>query len=286
MSKKMNIYDALKNNNIEKVEMEIILANILKLSRANIIAHPEYVLSASQLEMFTQFMQRRENGEPIAYILNQKEFWSLLFCVDKNTLIPRPETELLIETMLECFQPDKKFHFLELGTGSGAIGITLATLFPNSLITAIDNSDKALSVAKKNQEKHKVENIDFIKSDWFSELEPLKKYHECFDAIISNPPYLACDDPHLFQGDLRYEPRSALIGGKKGTEEISKIVIESKKYLKKNNALLLIEHGYNQEVEVKNIFIYHQYECIIQRKDLNNLPRVTIGKLSGIKRMD
>jgi len=280
------IFQKYNNENVDKFDIELLLSQVLKISRANIIAHPEKILTPLQLEKVTKLIKRRIKGEPIAYILNNKEFWSLSFYVNQYTLIPRPETELLIELMLEYFNPDMKWNFLELGTGSGAIGITLAKLFPKSVITAIDNSDEALSVAIKNQINHSVSNIQFIKSHWFSELKLSNKYYNYFDAVISNPPYLAYDDPHLLKEDIRFEPVTALIAGKKGTEDISTIVSEARIYLKKDNSFLLIEHGFNQAEAVQDIFIQNEFEYIVQKRDLSDHPRVTIGKLSGIKRMD
>lgn len=286
------IQDKELSKKIEKFESEIIIAHVLGKNRSTVIAFQETELSDLQYHEIINHIKDRIMGKPIAYILQQKEFWSLPFYMDSSVLIPRPETELLIEIMLEKFTQDKKWRFLDLGTGSGIIAIVLAKLFPQSVITAVDISPQALCIAKKNKERHKVNNITFMESNWFSAFpDPdsttmLESLSSRYDAIISNPPYLSENDEHLDKGDLRFEPRSALVSGTTGLEAIVEIVSQSKKYLNPETGCVLIEHGFEQEKSVKKIFQKNGFPCIIQKRDLNNLSRVTMGKLSGIKPKD
>lgn len=277
----MQIKEILKKNNYlyDMTESRILLAHVLKVNTAYLLAHDNQLLPAEAYQQFVMACHRREAGEPMAYILGQKEFWSLMLTVSKDTLIPRPETELLIETTLDLLSKQKKtsdLHLLELGTGSGAVSIALAKALPNSHITAVDICENALKIAKKNQQIHGVFNIDFIHSDWFSRLKCKK-----FDGIISNPPYIATQDKHLFQGDLRFEPLLALVAGKTGLEALSCIIMQARNYLRPNGFIVL-EHGYRQAKKVREFLLQQQFFCVESRKDLSHIFRVTFGWLSDI----
>lgn len=272
----MKIKDVFCNpiiNEIERVEIEILLCFVLKKSRAYLIAHPEDELSTSTLDLLHENLQRRKMGEPIAYILGKKEFWSKEFIINSHTLIPRPETELLIESVLDKFSTDEQFQFLELGTGSGVISIILSTLYPKSNVLATDISEEALEIAQKNKNFHEAKGLTILKSDWFSNVSRAQK----FDLIISNPPYLSKTDPHLLWGDLRFEPASALIAGQSGLECLEKIIGEARNFLKHGGSLML-EHGYSQAECVEALFKENGYSEVSLKKDLNDLPRVTMGK--------
>ncbi len=245
---------------------EILLGAILKKNRAYLYAYPDQIVLPEDLQLFHTLISRRAQGEPIAYLLGEKEFYSLNFKVTRDTLIPRPETEMLIDEALKLL-PSTANKILELGTGSGAIAITLAKLRPNWQIMATDISGKALKVAIDNAQRHEVNNIDFILSDWFSNI-PAQK----FDLIISNPPYVANLDPHL--DSLRYEPLSALQAGVHGLDDITTIIKNAPPYLI-NGGMLLLEHGYNQEQEVKTLLKQAKFREIETLNDLGNCPRVT-----------
>jgi len=274
----MNIKKILQNSGIEKFESEIILANILRVNRAYLHTHPERELTQQEYDEYFIKIKQRIDGIPIAYIIQKKEFWSIDLKVTEDTLIPRPETELLIEIILEKFSQNKPYRFLELATGSGAISIALAKGHPNFDITASDISEKALNIARKNQNYYHIKNIKFIYSNWFAEIKSTEK----FDAIICNPPYIPENDPHLSQGDLRFEPKIALTPGKTGLEAIEYIINNAKNYLLPTGWLFL-EHGYDQGEKVAELFQESGYEQIKTKKDLKNHPRVTFGSVSDVQ---
>lgn len=252
-------------------DVEVLLCHLLSVNRAYLRAHSDRVLNEKEQKMFNALMKRRQAGEPIAYIVGHQPFWSLDFLVHDAVLIPRPETELLVESALALSFDDA--DVLELGTGSGAIIISLAHEKPTWHFTATDLSDCALQVAEQNAKRLLKTNIHFIQSDWFASV-PVKK----FDIIISNPPYIAEDDSHLSQGDLRYEPRQALASGKDGLDAIRKIVSQAPAYLKPGGCLML-EHGYDQAEAVQAIFAEHGFSNIQGKKDLSKHVRVSIGSI-------
>jgi release factor glutamine methyltransferase len=281
----MNIKEVLQNSYtspIEKLESEILLAYVLQVTRGYLHTHTERALSQQEYDQFCVYQKARQQGKPIAYIIQEKEFWSLKLKVTPDTLIPRPETELLLETVLEIFlddQKDQKYNFLELATGSGAISIALAKTYPKSHIAASDISEKALEIARENQHYHELINIDFIQSNWF---ELIKNPPQKFDAIISNPPYISEKDPHLLQGDLRFEPRIALTPGETGLEAIGHIISHARDYLS-TSGWIFLEHGYDQGEKAANLLRQHGYYQVNTKKDLNNLPRVTFGTVSDVQ---
>ncbi|MBT8125103.1 MAG: peptide chain release factor N(5)-glutamine methyltransferase, partial [Gammaproteobacteria bacterium] len=223
-----------------------------------------------QLELFTSALNRRNKGEPLAYITGKKEFWSLEFIVNEHVLIPRPETELLIELTLNEVSNTKAPRILDLGTGSGAISISVAKEREDAKIVATDISSQALEIAKKNAEKHNAE-ITFIKSSWYENLA-----EEIFDAIICNPPYIAKDDPDLDKHVYQHEPGKALISDKNGLKDLELVIAGAKEYLS-STGYLAVEHGFQQAKKVQQLFDQHGFMSIQTHKDLTGLDRATTG---------
>lgn len=236
------------------------------------MAWPEKDLQEHEIVLFEQLIAQRQQGTPIAYLTGEKEFWSLPFNVSTDTLIPRPETELLVETVLSIFNGKKNISLIDLGTGCGTIAIALAKTQPRWKITATDISDNALEIAHRNANLHALDNIEFISSNWFSSLE-----NQTFDAVISNPPYIAKNDVHLKQGDVRFEPQNALISGSSGMDDINKITSHAKNHLN-DDGWLLLEHGYDQKELVLDCLNHSGFINITQKDDLSGNPRVTLGQ--------
>lgn len=266
------------NSNLSRdLEAKILLAYVLKCTKEYLWAYPEKEISQQQEKFFMSLIARRASGEPIAYITGSKEFWSLDLKVTKDVLIPRADTELLIEIILKKQTNERlsnqnlsSIDVLDLGTGSGAIGLALASEQPDWHITAVDFSKPALEIAKYNAEKNSINNISFVYSDWFENISQSKK----FNIIVSNPPYIEKADQHLCQGDLRFEPETALVSGKDGLDDIRKIIINAQNYLKPNG-LLILEHGYNQAERIQTILLKDNYLNIETHQDLAGLNRVT-----------
>lgn len=253
-----------------RIDIEYLLCYILNQNRAYLFSHQSDVLPAEILQKLIFLRSRRQQGEPIAYITETKGFWKHDFYVSPATLIPRPETELLIETALALLEPTRTAHILELGTGSGAIAISLALESSNWQIMAVDNSQAALKVAGENASRLHAKNVYFKESHWFDAVDGL------FDLIVANPPYLATDDPHLQQGDVAFEPVTALVAGQAGLDDLAEIIQTAPQFLKKNG-LVILEHGYNQSTPVQQLFQARGFVEIHSIKDLQNWPRVTRG---------
>ena len=226
-------------------------------------------LPAARPISFNHLIEQRLQGTPVAYLTGTKEFWSLNFKVTPNTLIPRPDTELLVEFVLERFSDKQELKLLDLGTGSGAIAIALASEKPNWEVTATDFSDKALTIAQENAQLNNVTKINLLHSNWFEQHD-----QQCFDIIISNPPYIAEQDKHLTQGDVRFEPLSALASGKTGMDDIEHITSQAEKHLNLNG-WLIFEHGYDQKQQVYDCLHRHHFQKITQLNDLSGHPRIT-----------
>ncbi len=255
-----------------KFEAQLLLQNVLKVNRAWVIAHEEDVLQTNHYNDFQALLARRLAGEPIAYILGSREFYGLNLMVTPDTLIPRPDTETLVEAALAKIPNDAHWSILDLGTGSGAIALAIAKHRPQANVIAVDASNAALEIAEKNARNLDVNNIQFNLGDWFDALEG-----ERFDLIVSNPPYIEQGDEHLIQGDLRFEPTSALASGVDGLDDIRQIVGNSLIYLKPQGWLML-EHGYNQAESVSDLMAENGLVNIATLKDLSNNDRVTIAK--------
>ena len=226
----------------------------------------------NQQSQFQHLLSQRHQGQPIAYLTGSKEFWSRNFCINSDVLIPRPETELIVELALKLIPDNQQKSIIDMGTGSGVIAITLAAEKPNIMVTAVDKSQNALNLAKLNADKYQLQNIHFLSSNWFNEIE-----QQHFDMVISNPPYIAAQDPHLQQGDLRFEPGTALIAKKQGLHDITQLANTARQYLKPGGYLLL-EHGYNQQQVVQSIIEQCNYSHSVCHRDLAGHPRVTCAQ--------
>lgn len=254
------------------LEAEILLSKILDKDRSHLRAWPEKELTPEQDSAYQTLLNHRRSGQPIAYLTGTREFWSREFIVTPDVLIPRPETELLIELSLDLIPADKPCNIIDLGTGAGIIAVTLATERPLARVSAADISSAALSVAKKNAMTHHAEHIQFYQSNWFDNV-PKDRYN----LIVSNPPYIAENDAHLYQGDLRFEPKSALIAQNQGLADIETIAETAYGRLE-NSGYLLVEHGFEQGTDVQRLFIATGYKQVATIKDLTGLPRVTMGR--------
>lgn len=256
------------------LEAQILLAYVLGSDRVKIIAWPEMDVSTEHENLFKRFVERRSHNEPLAYIVGEKEFWSKSFIVTPDTLIPRPETEQLVEVVLESLPADDPLTVIDLGTGSGAIACTLASERPHWKVIGSDISEKALMVAKKNAQRLNLSNVEWRQSRWLEAFGDQK-----FDAIVSNPPYLRADDEHLEQGALSFEPLGALVAGKTGLECYQVIIEQAKNGLKKNG-LLAFEHGYDQATALQQLLNQDHFKDIQIYKDLSGHTRVIKAHLA------
>ena len=253
-----------------ELDSEILLMKALRVSRAYLYTYNEKVIPDSKKKLLEELVNRRMNKEPIAYILGKKEFWSRDFYINQHTLIPRPESEMLVELIIQASARKKISSILELGTGSGCISVSLAKELSHSQIVSTDICAKALKVANKNAQHYGVNNISFIKSDWFNKLDNQK-----FDCIVSNPPYIKEDDPYL--SELTFEPSKALVSGDDGLEAIEIISSNAAEYLSPEGKIF-IEHGKDQKKEIQKIFELNNWRDIICHRDLCGLPRITTAK--------
>lgn len=258
------------SSTLDRVDVEVLLTHILNKPRSYLHAWPEYTLTATELKQFTDALNRRLSGEPVAYITGKQEFWSLPFTVNQHTLIPRPETELLVETALSLF--DTNCSMIDLGTGSGCIALALASEQPLWRILACDRSNEALSTARFNAKQLNINSVTFVQSNWLDNIDQAE-----FDLVLSNPPYIANNDPHLQQGDLRFEPESALISGQDGLNDIRMIAQQAYNRLTQGGWLLL-EIGYDQAEAVKTLLSDTGYSSINFQRDLAGIQRVCMAQ--------
>jgi release factor glutamine methyltransferase len=256
----------------EPSEADGLLAHLLEKPRSWLIAHADDGLDAPTQAAFEALLRRREAGEPVAYITGWRGFWSLELEVSAATLIPRPETELLVEQALLRLPSGAPLELVDLGTGSGAIALALAHERPRWKITASDASSAALAVARRNARRLQLGQVRFVEGDW---LAPLAG--QCFDAIVSNPPYIEADDPHLQRGDLRFEPATALAAGVDGLDDIRRIVDAARAHLKAHG-WLLFEHGWDQGEAVRSLLSSAGYSDVFTAKDLEDRDRVSGGR--------
>ncbi|MDO8294615.1 MAG: peptide chain release factor N(5)-glutamine methyltransferase [Gallionella sp.] len=275
-----------------RIEVQCLLQAVLQVNRAYLLTHPEQTLDAEQQAHYTTLVERRLSGEPFAYILGEREFYGLMFRVTPATLIPRADTELLVELALQRIP--QRGRVLDLGTGSGAIALSIAHARPVIEVTAVDASQEALDVARENARRLLVQhesahistgsmrtgscetaviaNARLLRSDWFAALAG-----ERFDLIISNPPYIADGDAHLAQGDLRFEPRDALASGADGLDDIRRIIAGAKEHLDAGG-WLLFEHGYDQAERVRELLGAAGYTEVFSARDLAGIERVSGGR--------
>lgn len=257
---------------IDHTDARILLAHVLAANHAFLLTHPEHVLTSQQEANFRHLVEQRSIGQPVAYLIGKREFYDLIFNVNAAVLIPRPETELLVEWALRLIPEHQSCEILDLGTGSGAIAITIAKHKPQTRVTAVDLSTAALAVASRNAIELQVRNVDWITSNWFDELSDRK-----FDLIVSNPPYVAAHDPHLQRGDLRFEPQVALSAGEDGLACIAHIIQSAPQYLSPAGWLLL-EHGYDQASQCKRLLAEKDFSNICSYPDLAGIMRVSGGQ--------
>lgn len=258
-----------------RLESEILLAHALGKERCHLHAWPEKTPIPSQREYFEAVLEKRARGFPIAYLTGVREFWSREFLITPDVLIPRPETELLVEIALELLFEDREASVADLGTGSGAIAVTIALERPKARVAGADISEKALGVAARNAATHNANNVEFFLGHW---LEALPAGN--FDLIVSNPPYIAENDPHLQQGDVRFEPKTALVSGKDGLCAIRAIARETPQRLSPGGHLLF-EHGYDQADAVGALLHRLGYRSIRHYRDLQGRHRATLAQHPG-----
>ena len=263
---------SINSSESARLDAEILFCDVMQFKRCRIYSHPEQVVSDDKSALFQSLIEQRQQGRPIAHITGKKEFWSLELAISEDTLIPRPETELLVETALQMIPGNEAFNILDLGTGSGAIAIAIASERPNCKIVATDINKNALTMAKKNAETYQLQNIQFCRSNWYLDI-PL----QIFDLIMSNPPYIRQDDEHLSQGDVQFEPELALVAGADGMQAINMILENANRYLA-SNASLLIEHGYDQKQLVQEAFLKHDFRQLKTFQDLSGQDRITRGQ--------
>ncbi len=253
-------------------EAEILLAHALERTRTWLYAWPESTPTPAQAAQFERLLAARERGEPVAYLIGQRGFWTLQLQVTPDVLIPRPETERLVECALACLPPDLPQRVADLGTGSGAIALAIASERPLTRVLASDASAAALDVARGNAQRLALHNVEFVQGDWCAALGDAR-----FDLIVSNPPYIAAADAHLASGDLRFEPRSALASGEDGLDAIRSIVAQARTHLR-DDAWLLIEHGHEQGAAVRELFALAGYRDVRSERDHARHERLTLGR--------
>ncbi len=259
-----------------RLDCEVLLCAALKRERSYLYTWPEKVLTEDEENIFLTHLANREQGKPISHILQEKEFWSLSLSVNDSTLIPRPETELLVELALELMPDDRSIlkNVVDLGTGTGAIAFALASERPHWQVWGLEKYAKALALAQHNQKRLGLDNIHLLRSDWFEALTKKHKFH----LIVSNPPYIDGSDKCLHQGDVRFEPRTALVAADSGLADIETIICEASDYLEENG-WLLFEHGFQQAEAVQALLKSNGFHHILTRDDLAGHPRVTGGQL-------
>ncbi|MGK9049756.1 peptide chain release factor N(5)-glutamine methyltransferase [Stutzerimonas chloritidismutans] len=255
-----------------RLDAEWLLAAALNKSTSYLRTWSEREVPAECAERFAADLERRRQGEPVAYILGRQGFWSLELEVAADTLIPRPDTELLVETALQLL-PAAPARVLDLGTGTGAIALALATERPAWQVCGVDRIEAAVRLAERNRLRLGLHNAAFTLSDWFAGLNG-----ERFQMIVSNPPYIPASDPHLLQGDVRFEPQSALIAGADGLDDIRTIIAQAAAHLQ-SGGWLLLEHGYDQAEAVRMLLLSRGFEDVQSRLDLGGHERISLGRL-------
>jgi release factor glutamine methyltransferase len=257
----------------ERVDAELLLLHILQRPSSWLYTHADDVLEMDVQTTYAALVDRRAAGEPLAYITGRRGFWSLDLEVTPATLIPRPETELLVEQVLQRLPVDAACDVADLGTGSGAIALAIACERPGARVVATDASADALVVAQRNAQRHGIANVAFMQGDWLAPLAGRR-----FEVIVSNPPYIEAADPHLGQGDLRFEPAGALAAGADGLDDIRRIVRDARKHLQPGG-WLLFEHGWNQGDAARQLLREAGYAEVFTARDLELRDRVSGGRV-------
>ena len=266
----MTAKELLERAPIERTEAEMLLAHVLGVQRAWLFSHGDEGLAPDDADAFMVHARARANGEPLAYLMGYRDFWSLRLIVDQHVLIPRRETEHLVEWALECLDSGPQ-KVLDLGTGSGAIALACKSERPDLSVTGVDQSEQALACARRNSEALGLE-VCWKQGSWFEPVEA-----GGWDLVVSNPPYIAANDVHLGQGDLPAEPSGALIGGKTGLEMLEHIVTEAPPYLRASGWLLL-EHGFDQAEQVRALLTNRGFSNVAMREDWSGQPRISGGQ--------
>jgi release factor glutamine methyltransferase len=273
MSIKAFQQELYQQHTLDNHEINLILCHVLEINTAGLFIY-EKPIPSSVKKTIKQLIEERIDGKPLAYITGHKHFWTLDLKVNEHTLIPRPETELIVELILNWTDDNYSGSLLDLGTGSGAIALSLAKHRPKSNIIAVDFSPECVKTAQLNQEKNAIKNVKIWQSDWFSQLENKK-----FDYIVSNPPYIAENDPHLLA--LKYEPITALTAKDRGYADLEHIIKNSTTHLNQGG-IILLEHGYDQSQKVQELLLQNNYSAIKTHKDLSDIPRITTAQLQNI----
>lgn len=254
---------------LERVDAEVLLCHVLNKTRSYLFAWPEAVLSHEQESLYLTFLERRQLGEPVAYLVGIREFWSLPIQTSPATLIPRPDTEVLVETVLEYFD-SKPHQCVDLGTGTGAVALAIKSERPDWTVEAVDRVSAAVELAATNAQNLQLD-IHCRLGSWLDDV-----VDRSLDIIVSNPPYIDADDEHLSQGDVRFEPSSALIADKNGLADIQKIITQAAKALRPGGAVFL-EHGWQQADAVRELLEAAGFERVATRKDYGDNDRVSFG---------
>lgn len=267
--------ERLSHSNIHsstaRLDAEVLLCHVLDKPRSYLFTWPEKQLNSTELENYEALITLREKGTPVAYLTGERDFWSLKLKVNSHTLIPRPDTELLVELALEKELPGNA-SVVDLGTGTGAIALAMACERPGWSVFAVDRFAEVIETAQENADSNQIKNVEFLLGSWCSPLPEQR-----FDMIVSNPPYIRDNDEHLQQGDVRFEPITALASGADGLDDIRLISRETVERLKPGGWLLL-EHGYDQGEAIRNILSQNGFESISTEQDLAGHDRVTLGK--------
>jgi release factor glutamine methyltransferase len=269
----LTVRRALAQSSLVPIDAQVLLAHVLKRDRGWLLAHATDPLDPPDAEAFFALARRRRDGEPVAYLTGWREFWGLPLAVDPAVLIPRPETETLVESALRKLPRDRPLRVLDLGTGSGAVGLAIAHERPHALVVATDRSEAALQVAGANARRLGLSNLRFVRSDWFEALSGSKS----FDLIASNPPYVAEGDRHLAEGDVRFEPAHALASGADGLDALRTIVGGALDRLV-GGGWLAVEHGFDQAAAVRSLLENAGFSSLESSRDLSGIPRVAAGR--------
>ncbi len=255
------------------IDVQLLLCFVLECSPVRLMTASEASLTEPQWQQFASLIERRKQGEPVAHIIGTRGFWSLDLAVDASTLIPRPDTELLVSLALGKLKPG--MCIVDLGTGTGAIALSLAAERSDINVIATDLQPAAIRLAERNRQSHDLSNVSLVQMAWLGGFQS-----QAFDLIVSNPPYIESSDPHLAQGDVRFEPLTALVSGDDGLDDIRQIVSQARRCLKPGG-WLLVEHGYDQSEHVQNLFAEAGFEQITAHQDFGGQDRAVMGQLGA-----
>jgi release factor glutamine methyltransferase len=278
----VTVRHALAQSGLAPIDAQALLAHVLGRNRAWLVAHADAALSSDDAASFAALAKRRRDGEPVAYLTGIREFWGMPLVVSPAVLIPRPETETLVELALARLPVDRATRVLDLGTGSGAIALAIAQSRPLAQVLATDASAAALAVARENAGRLGIRNVELLRSDWYEAVPPSTEGHAGvpFDLIVANPPYVVAGDPHLDAGDLRFEPVIALTPGGDGLDALRTIVAGAPCRLAAGGTLA-VEHGYDQSEAVQALFAAAGFAHIVAVSDIAGIPRVVAGEVGA-----